>query len=77
MKLNANNQYKSVFVTIKLTAEGNKLLSESCERSNRKKLQEAALRLEDHLMRFRAISEKGLTVYGKYENDTNSLSVKK
>ncbi len=59
MKLDTNNNYKSVYVTIKLSAEGNQLLSESCERSNRKKLQEAALRLEDHLKRFNSISKLG------------------
>ena len=77
MKLNTNNNYKSVFVTIKLSAEGNRLLSESCERSMRKKLQEATLRLEDHLLRFRSISEKGQTAYEKYDNDTSSLFIKK
>ncbi|WP_242604292.1 TraY domain-containing protein [Legionella drozanskii] len=32
-------------------------MSESCGRSNRKKIQEATLRLEDHLNKFRSISE--------------------
>ncbi|MCE3043677.1 TraY domain-containing protein [Legionella sp. 16cNR16C] len=32
-------------------------MSESCGRSNRKKIQEATLRLEDHLKKYRSISE--------------------
>ena len=59
MKSDSNNYYKSVFLTVKLSAEGNKLLTESCERSNRKKIQEATLRLEDHLTRFDSISKLG------------------
>ena len=59
MKLDTNNHFRSVYVTIKISAEGNQLLSESCQRSNRKKLQEATLRLEDHLKRFNSISKLG------------------
>lgn len=55
--LESNNNYQSVFVTVKLTGEANRLLTESSKRSNRKKIQEATLRLEDHLKRFRSISE--------------------
>ena len=40
----------------------NSLLSESCRRSKRKKVQEAALRIEDHLRRFRSISELNCTI---------------
>ena len=46
-----------MFVTVKLSSEANRLLTESSKRCNRKKLQEAMLRLEDHLKRFRSISE--------------------
>ena len=56
-KLQSDNKYQSVFVTVQLSSESNRLLSESCKRSNRKKIQEATLRLEDHLKRFRSISE--------------------
>ena len=73
MELDNKKIYKDVFVTIKLSAEGNKLLTESCKRAHRKKLQEATLRLEDHLMRFRSISEKGETV--SYKNDGKDISL--
>tara|TARA_Y100001968_G_scaffold219856_1_gene202619 strand:- start:2488 stop:2784 length:297 start_codon:yes stop_codon:yes gene_type:complete len=65
LEFDNKKNYKDIFVTIKLSAEGNKLLSESCKRAHRKKLQEATLRLEDHLMRFRSISEKGEAVANK------------
>lgn len=53
----SDTNYPSVFVTVQINGEANRLLSESCKRSNRKKIQEATLRLEDHLKRFRSISE--------------------
>ncbi len=49
--------YKKVYVTLNLSEQSNQLLTESAKRSNRKKVQEAKLRLEDHLNRFRSISE--------------------
>lgn len=55
--LESNNNYQSVFVTVKLSGDTNRLLTESCKRSNRKKIQEVTLRIEDHLKRFRSISE--------------------
>ena len=55
--MESNNNYKKVFITIILSEKSNKLLSESSKRSNRKKVQEAKLRLEDHLNKFRSISE--------------------
>lgn len=75
MEFDNKKNYKDVFVTIKLSAEGNKLLTESCKRAYRKKLQEAALRLEDHLMRFRVISEKGETVPNKNKDKSKSLFI--
>ncbi|HCU5991523.1 MAG: hypothetical protein CMF38_07960 [Legionellaceae bacterium] len=54
--------YKPVFITIQLSSEANKLLSESAARSHRKKLQEATIRLDDHLIKFHSISEKGNAV---------------
>ena len=55
--MKSNNDYKKVYITLQLSIESNRLLSESAKRSNRKKLQEAKLRIEDHLNRFRSISE--------------------
>ncbi|WP_115711848.1 TraY domain-containing protein [Legionella sainthelensi] len=57
MKLESNNNYRKVHITIQLSQNANRLLSESCGRSNRKKIQEATLRLEDHLKKYRSISE--------------------
>lgn len=57
MKLESNNNYREVHITIKLSKSANRLLSESCNRSSRKKIQEVTLRLEDHLNKFRSISE--------------------
>ncbi len=49
--------YRKVYVTLNLSEQSNQFLTESAKRSNRKKVQEAKLRLEDHLNRFRSISE--------------------
>ncbi|HAU1718453.1 TPA: TraY domain-containing protein [Legionella pneumophila] len=57
-----NKKYPKVFISFQLSEEANKLLTESCERSGRKKIPEAALRLEDHLKRFRSISELNQTI---------------
>ena len=59
---NLDTEEKPVYITFQISSVLNKLLSESAIRSNRKKRQEAALRLEDHLMRFRSISEKEYVV---------------
>lgn len=55
--MKSNNNYKKVYITLQLSETSNKLLSISAERSNRKKIQEATLRLEDHLNNYRSISE--------------------
>jgi hypothetical protein len=55
--LESNNNYRKVHITIQLSEDANRLLSQSCGRSNRKKIQEATLRLEDHLNKYRSISE--------------------
>ncbi|HHX2613454.1 TPA: TraY domain-containing protein [Legionella pneumophila] len=55
--MESNNNYRKVHITIQLSQSANRLLSESCGRSNRKKIQEATLRLEDHLNKYRSISE--------------------
>jgi len=56
-----NKKYPKVFISFQLSEEANKLLTQSCKRSGRKKIPEAALRLEDHLNRFRSISELNQT----------------
>lgn len=55
--MESNNNYRKVHITIQLSEDANRLLSQSCGRSNRKKIQEATLRLEDHLNKYRSISE--------------------
>lgn len=52
-----DKDYGSVHITIKLSSKTNRLLSLAAERSHRKKLAEARLRIEDHLIRFPSISE--------------------
>ncbi|HAU1599230.1 TPA: TraY domain-containing protein [Legionella pneumophila] len=61
MKSEDNNNYLKVYISFQLSEEVNKLLTESCKRSGRKKIPEAVLRLEDHLRRFRSISELNQT----------------
>jgi len=72
VKEEQKESYKPVFITIQLSSETNKLLSESAARSHRKKLQEATIRLDDHLMRFHSISEKGKTVPSKISTENKS-----
>ncbi|MCW8445712.1 TraY domain-containing protein [Fluoribacter gormanii] len=55
-------RYPRVYISFQLSEEANKLLTESCMRSGRKKIPEAALRLEDHLIRYRSISELNQTI---------------
>ena len=58
MKSKINPQeYPKVYISFQLSEQANKLLTESSARSGRKKIPEAALRLEDHLCRYRSISE--------------------
>lgn len=68
---NKNNKYKSVYITLNLSAFANRKLSESSKRSHRKKLQEAKLRLEDHLHRFRSISEINHTISQNLKEEVN------
>ena len=56
MEANTETNYKKVFIAFQLSERANRLLSESAKRSNRRKLQEAAMRLEDHLNQVFAIS---------------------
>ncbi|QDQ41184.1 TraY domain-containing protein (plasmid) [Legionella geestiana] len=59
--------YQKVYISFQISEEANKLLTESCKRSGRRKMPEAALRLEDHLRRFRSISELNQAVPNKTE----------
>lgn len=55
--MSQDNQFSSVYITIRLSAESNRNISIAAQRSGRNKIQEARLRLEDHLKRYRSISE--------------------
>jgi hypothetical protein len=72
VKLELNSNYSKVHITIKLSENTNRLLSESCSRSNRKKIQEATLRLEDHLKKFRSISEINYAISINEEMDSTT-----
>jgi saccharopine dehydrogenase-like NADP-dependent oxidoreductase len=74
-KLKSKSKYKSVYICFRLSAEGNRLLSETIKRSGRKKIQEVSMRLEDHLRKFYAISEIGMTQKKKMKILKNNLSV--
>ena len=71
-KINSNLEFESIFTVItmsgkyrdtstvvQLQADLNKLLTESAQRSGRTKVQEASLRLRDHLMHFSDIATEG------------------
>jgi hypothetical protein len=53
--VNSNTIYRPVYVSIKLSSEGNEALSESAKRTGRTKKTEARLRLESHLRHFESI----------------------
>jgi len=57
--MSKEEKYKGVYLSIKISAKTNKLLSEAAKQSGRKKLQEALIRLEDHLDRIESISKVG------------------
>lgn len=72
---NNNKEYPKVYISFQLTEEANQLLTESCLRSGRKKIPEASMRLEDHLRRYRSISELNHTIpnsteecHGRFKN---------
>lgn len=73
--MESDRDYEKVYITIQLSEKANRLLSESCERSNRKKIQEAKIRLEDHLRQFRSISELNCTISNDKTEDENDLNV--
>lgn len=51
------NYYESVQIAFELSADANRLISESSKRSGRTKRKEAQIRLEDHLKKYSSISE--------------------
>jgi hypothetical protein len=51
---------RPTWVNFQLDAESNELLKTSSKKSRRKKREEAQLRLEDHLRRFKSISVVGV-----------------
>lgn len=55
--MESKNDFKKVYISFQLDSLSNYQLTISAKRSNRKKIQEAKLRLEDHLKRYRSISE--------------------
>ncbi len=55
LKVNSNNIYEPVYISFKLSAEANKILSESAKQAGRTKKTEARLRLESHLRHFESI----------------------
>lgn len=57
MESEVNKKYQKVYISFQISESANRLLTESSKRSGRKKIQEAKLRLEDHLHRFQSISE--------------------
>lgn len=52
----SSKQYRPVSISFKISARANRYLTEAINRSGRSKLQEARLRLEDHLLRFMDIA---------------------
>lgn len=54
-----SGHYKDTSTVVQLSADLNKLLTESASRSGRTKVQEASLRLRDHLMHFSDIATEG------------------
>tara|TARA_B110000879_G_scaffold75242_1_gene104980 strand:- start:841 stop:1041 length:201 start_codon:yes stop_codon:yes gene_type:complete len=54
--------YNSVQISMQITADANKLLTQAAQRSGRSKTQEAKLRLHDHLEKYQSISEMHKTV---------------
>lgn len=69
-KLESDTDYKSVFITVKLSAKANMLLTKSSKQACRKKVQEAKIRLEDHLNRYESISK--VSVANEFNKDVGS-----
>lgn len=71
--MESDRDYEKVYITIQLSKKANRLLSESCKRSHRKKIQEAKIRLEDHLRQFRSISELNCTISNMKIEEKNDI----
>ncbi|MCT2272599.1 TraY domain-containing protein [Serratia sp. TSA_130.2] len=59
MKIEEDQEFNAVTLTLNLGAKTNELLSRTAARSGRTKRQEALLRLEDHLNEFVDIAATG------------------
>ncbi|STX81721.1 conjugal transfer protein TraY [Legionella busanensis] len=75
MKSENNKKYPKVYISFQLSEKANQLLTESCKRSGRKKIPEAALRLEDHLNRFRSISELNQTILNSNIEEVKEMEI--
>lgn len=73
--MKSDNDYENVYITLHLTSEVNQLLSEACERSGRKKIPEAFIRLYDHLLKFRSISELNHAIPNQINNELIEMDV--
>lgn len=60
--MESDKEYKAVQISFQLSADANKRISISASRSGRKKVQEAKLRLEDHLLKYSSISKIGCAI---------------
>lgn len=72
MKSNNDNLKKKIYITLHLSSEANALLTESAKRSNRKKIPEATLRLEDHLRLYRSMAEPNKRTHHTEDSDVHS-----
>ncbi|EPC4028304.1 TraY domain-containing protein [Aeromonas salmonicida] len=52
-------KYRETSTVVSLNPESNRLLTESAKRSGRTKVQEASIRLRDHLLHFSEIATEG------------------
>ncbi|WP_115333004.1 TraY domain-containing protein [Legionella busanensis] len=75
MKSENNKKYPKVYISFQLPEKANQLLTESCKRSKRKKIQEATLRLEDHLSKYRSISELNQTVLNSNIEEIKEMEI--
>lgn len=54
-KLESHQNYKSAYITLKISESINQIFSESSKRSSRKKTQKRSYGLPEHFKRFRSI----------------------
>lgn len=55
-----NFEEGSIGIAFRISQKANTAITESCSRSGRSKKTEAAMRLEDHLRRYKSITEIGI-----------------